>query len=181
MENEQAKKNFLIKVGVIASASLIFIFWFLNIKNVFLVNSPENNDSDISLTGLTEEIKETISSVSDEMEVILSKNQEPADSINNDLTRSIFEITQNNLPMEDKSGFAAAESTFSGDNSVSDNASQTAEISPFLNINNIIKAPVNPRNFSACPVYINCMPTIGGEARACQIPPGCEEVTQLVY
>ena len=31
-----------------------------------------------------------------------------------------------------------------------------------------------------CPAYINCMPTIG-EARSCQVPPGCEGVTVIAY
>jgi hypothetical protein len=31
-----------------------------------------------------------------------------------------------------------------------------------------------------CPAYINCMPTIG-EARPCQIPAGCEGITQIAY
>ncbi|MDD2354072.1 MAG: hypothetical protein PHH52_01325 [Patescibacteria group bacterium] len=31
-----------------------------------------------------------------------------------------------------------------------------------------------------CPEWINCMPTVG-EARPCQIPPGCEGITQIAY
>lgn len=31
-----------------------------------------------------------------------------------------------------------------------------------------------------CPSYINCMPSIG-EARQCEIPIGCEGITELVY
>lgn len=32
-----------------------------------------------------------------------------------------------------------------------------------------------------CPEYINCMPTVGEPARSCAIPPGCEEITQVVW
>jgi len=32
----------------------------------------------------------------------------------------------------------------------------------------------------ACPEYIDCMPTIG-PAKPCQIPPGCEGITQIAY
>lgn len=37
-----------------------------------------------------------------------------------------------------------------------------------------------PASSSACPAYVNCMPTIG-QAPVCQIPPGCEGITELVY
>ncbi len=36
-----------------------------------------------------------------------------------------------------------------------------------------------PRNIN-CPEWINCMPTIG-EPRSCQIPAGCEGITQIAY
>jgi cytoskeletal protein RodZ len=33
---------------------------------------------------------------------------------------------------------------------------------------------------TSCPAYIDCMPTIG-QAHACQIPVGCEGITQIAY
>lgn len=38
----------------------------------------------------------------------------------------------------------------------------------------------NKANTSSCPEWINCMPTIG-EARSCNIPPGCEGITQIAW
>ncbi len=32
-----------------------------------------------------------------------------------------------------------------------------------------------------CPEWINCMPRIGTETTPCEIPLGCEDVTQIVY
>ena len=40
-------------------------------------------------------------------------------------------------------------------------------------------SPIIPKN-SSCPAYINCMPTIGA-SRPCQIPAGCEGITQIAY
>lgn len=40
-------------------------------------------------------------------------------------------------------------------------------------------ATSTPKN-NNCPAYINCMPTIG-EPRPCQIPAGCEGITQIAY
>lgn len=34
---------------------------------------------------------------------------------------------------------------------------------------------------SNCPEWINCMPTSDGGARSCQVPPGCEGITQIAY
>lgn len=38
----------------------------------------------------------------------------------------------------------------------------------------------NIKNNDVCPAWINCMPSID-EARSCQIPPGCEDITQIAY
>lgn len=44
----------------------------------------------------------------------------------------------------------------------------------------VISSSSVPDSVSNCPAYINCMPTIG-EVRACRIPVGCEEITQIAY
>ncbi len=40
--------------------------------------------------------------------------------------------------------------------------------------------PIAPDINTNCPEWINCMPSIG-EPRPCQIPVGCEEITQIAY
>lgn len=51
-------------------------------------------------------------------------------------------------------------------------------------IENIIKevdkslAKPKPEN---CPEWINCMPRVGAEVSPCQVPLGCEDITQIVY
>lgn len=32
-----------------------------------------------------------------------------------------------------------------------------------------------------CPKWVNCMPMVGSEDSSCQVPPGCEDITQIVY
>lgn len=44
----------------------------------------------------------------------------------------------------------------------------------------VISSSSVPDSVSNCPAYINCMPTTG-EVRACRIPVGCEEITQIAY
>ncbi len=67
MQDEQAKKNFLIKVGVISSALLIFVFWFLNSKNVFVFNSPEVAAPESSLDSLTQEFSEAMDKIENDL------------------------------------------------------------------------------------------------------------------
>jgi len=45
----------------------------------------------------------------------------------------------------------------------------------------LAKDPLLQPTPNNCPDYINCMPTIGGPARNCAIPPGCEGITQIVW
>lgn len=44
----------------------------------------------------------------------------------------------------------------------------------------VISSSSVPDSVSNCPAYINCMPTTG-EVRDCQIPVGCEGITQIAY
>lgn len=50
-----------------------------------------------------------------------------------------------------------------------------------LNLPPLIEKPLPKPILSGCPEYINCMPTFDGPARSCAIPPGCEEITQVVW
>jgi len=178
MENEQAKKNFLIKVGVISSAALIFIFWFLNFKNVFVFNTPEDLEEENSLNNLTQEFKETFDRINNNLEISPKNNNEDL-LFNSDLSPSIIEATKNGLPVN---GSGIYEDNSLSENNGTSSLEQVAEMAPRLYIdNNSSPLPVAPlKDASMCPAYVNCMPTIG-EARQCSIPPGCEGITQFVY
>lgn len=178
MENEQAKKNFLIKVGVISSATLIFIFWFLNFKNVFIFNSAQETEEGNSLNSLTQEFKEAFDQINSGLEINSVINNEESPSSSNGLSPTIIEATKKGLPIENGDS-----PVFSGDgieNSAS-SSEQASEMAPRLYIEGDERpSQAIPNNSSACPAYINCMPTIG-EAPLCNIPPGCEGITQFVY
>lgn len=40
---------------------------------------------------------------------------------------------------------------------------------------------IQSRTGVVCPEWVNCMPNFDGQVRPCQIPPGCEGITQVTY
>lgn len=172
MENEQAKKNFLIRVGVISSATLIFIFWFLNSKNVFVFNSPEAEVQNQSLDGLVQEFSEAMDKMEDDFEEV--KENDSVKKLSDE------EFLRNLIAETDKLATSSSTENLLAEpddnNAIIEESSATSSPEESANTN----IPEKSLNNSACPAYVNCMPTIGA-SRQCQIPAGCEGVTQLVY
>lgn len=153
MENEQVKKKFLMKVGIASFMVLVFVFWGLNVKNVFRGNAIENNENNVEWQNMKKDFDETI----DKMSVSLEKIEETNAKLKTASSSIINElITETNKLV----------------------ASTTASSSSSSLI--IATSTASEKTISDCPVYINCMPTIG-EARPCQIPAGCENITQIAY
>lgn len=159
MEDEQAKKNFLMKVGIASFMVLILIFWGLNIKNVFRSNAVEN---DAKQNTEWQNIKKDFDETIDKMSVSLDKIEET----NNKLKTASSSII-NELILETNKLIASTTT-----------ATTSASSSP-VSTSTSLSAP-SEKIKSDCPAYINCMPTIGA-ARPCQIPVGCEEITQIAY
>lgn len=165
MENEQAKKKFLTLIGIVSIMALIFIFWILNVKNIFKFNDAEVNVSQDMLQ--LEAIQQEFSSAFDE----LNKELESLPTVEELETLQDPEFLQSVVEGTNKT-------------SPSVGATTTATITnPDLSVTNpsdsLIITPEIPAA-NNCPAYVNCMPTIG-MARDCQIPAGCEGITQLVY
>lgn len=165
MQDEQAKKNFLIKVGVISSALLIFVFWFLNSKNVFVFNSPEVAAPESSLDSLTQEFSEAMDKIENDLGEI-KENEKVKQLADEEFLRNLIAET-------DKLTASSSSSTLleETDKNLATSSPEGAEE---------FSIPEKSPASNACPAYVNCMPTIG-EARQCQIPPGCEGITQFVY
>ncbi len=154
MEEERKKKIFLVKIGVISVMAVILVLWTLNLGNFF---APEpgsrNRDEDREWA----QIKDEFHGLSDNFAQQLEKRQNKTENA----TSSAF---INDL-VEATNKLAASSST---------NAMTTS--SP------LIATSSTSTDFlkNNCPAYINCMPTIG-ESKPCQIPVGCEGITQIAY
>jgi len=160
MEEENRKKNFLIKILAASLAVLIFFFWMINLRNVWQINKLKNqtNTDNLKFSELKEEINNSLDDVNERLND--QKQQERFVQDVNGLLNDVME---------------EAEKTSSSTEEFSDLATSTMATSSEITSSTTVEIKK-----SNCPPYINCMPSIG-EARPCEIPVGCEEITQIAY
>lgn len=151
--DEQAKKKFLMKVGIISLMALILIFWILNIKNVFRANVLiDNGQSATEWQNMKNDFNDTISKMSQSLSEIEATNEKLKNASSSLVNELIIETNK----------IASSTATSSTATSTEENASSSSTIR------------------SDCPNFINCMPRIDEEVN-CQIPAGCEGITQIAY
>ncbi len=151
--DEQAKKKFLMKVVIISLMILILIFWVLNIKNVFRNNTlTDNGQSATEWQNMKNDFNDTINKMSQSLSEIEATNEKLKNASSSLVNELIIETNK------------IASSTVASSTAAS---TETSTSSP-----SEIK--------SNCPSFINCMPRIGEEVN-CQIPAGCEGITQIAY
>jgi len=151
--DEQAKKKFLMKVGIISLMALILIFWVLNMKNVFRTNAlTDNGQSTAEWQNMKNDFNDTISKMSQSLSKIEATNEKLKSASSSLVDELIIETNK----------IASSTATSSTATSTETNASSS------------------PATRSDCPSFIDCMPKIGEEVN-CQIPAGCEGITQIAY
>lgn len=156
MEDERRKKILLMRIGVIIIIVLIFFLWVYNMKNLWRPITLDNNESktqNSDFTNLKEDINKQMAEMKKKLSDISNKKQEAKNKAGEELL--------NNLLKETEKVASSSQST------------STASIST-----STVSTP-KVKN-SSCPEYIDCMPTIG-EARPCEIPVGCENITVIAY
>ncbi len=150
--NEQDEKNRKIILPIVITlAILIFAFWAYNLQNVWQSNSGSN----VNLNVVKEEINESLNELEDKLEENSRLKDDASEMLN-----ELIEEAQKSATSSEESLPATPESATTTPDFP---ATTTAP-----NINN------------NCPEWINCMPSIG-EPRSCQIPVGCEGITQIAY
>lgn len=169
MENDQAKNNFLIKVGVATTMSLIFIFWLFNIKNVFISSADENNESAQEIVDLKKDFVKTINQVENTLTKVEKTNNNLLNASSSLINELIIETNK------------AASSSESGESGVSNATDSPVVSTSSLPIIPLISSSTKKNKFD-CPAYIDCMPTIEpARSKPCQVPVGCEGITQIAY
>lgn len=168
MNKQKPRKVFLVKTGVVFILGLVFVFWFLNLKNIFNFSLPGEI---YSLEPVMEGFKNLSTSLQEEL--LTEENQLDVEKLkDNDFVQTLA----------DKLEEAASSSAEFGQGIITnlqeklDSGQSLEGLEP---TREQLPEYVTPGEGS-CPAYINCMPTTG-EARTCQIPAGCEGITQLVY
>jgi hypothetical protein len=160
MESERRKKIVVMQVLVVTITVLIFIFWLFNFQNVWQANKLESTNSDNPVEW--EELKKEIGSSLSDMEKRLGSIEEKSKLV------SAADILLEGV-MQKAEDISSSTKIF---------ATSSSEVASSTIITPSVIKPT-PSN-SNCPSYINCMPSIG-EARSCQIPSGCEGITQIAY
>ncbi|MFA6514014.1 MAG: hypothetical protein WCT50_01820 [Patescibacteria group bacterium] len=161
MESERQKKIIVMKILVASIAVLIFVFWVFNIPNVWQANKTKiaENSNSAKWDELKREIDSSLGDMQNKLDNIEEKAKlvSDADGLLEGVMQKAGEISSSTATTSTSSPEMIASSTFS------------------------VPPLINPElKNSGCPPYIDCMPTIG-EARPCQVPPGCEGITQIAY
>ncbi len=159
-------KNFFVRISVAVLAILILALWVFNLQNVWRqekkMSGPDDsqewaslkNDLDKTLAGLKDKLSQFDKANKDNV-----KNQEFLNNLVNE-TKRLASSTSASSATEGSVGSPIATQP-----EATTTPSSTAQFAP---------------KGQNCPAYIDCMPTIGA-ARPCQIPAGCEGITQIAY
>ncbi len=168
MGDDQAKKSFLVKVGVGAIMSLIVIFWILNAKNMF-ISGTDDNESTGEINALKNDFASTVDQIGKGLDNVKKTDKELNAASSSLINELIIETNK-----------AASSSA----NKISTSSEITATSSPLISTSSLptipLAATTTKKSKFDCPAYIDCMPKVGA-ARPCQIPVGCEGITQIAY
>ncbi|MEI6529513.1 MAG: hypothetical protein WCN88_03900 [Candidatus Falkowbacteria bacterium] len=166
MESEEEKKKFLMKVGIISLMVLILIFWVLNIKNVFRYNAEvDAGQSNEQWKSIRADFNDTIDKMSSSLAEIEATNARLKAASSSLVNELILAASSSDMVIDSSSIPAVTDSVTS--------TTPTPTPTPI--------ASSSPSEIKKdCPPYIDCMPTIG-EAKPCEIPVGCEGITQIAY
>jgi len=168
MDEDQKKKLTIMRAGVIIVMVLVLGLWFFNLRGSLreskekMANSSDNVQWQEMKAQLAQTLEETKASLN---EMKKEAEDNAAKEAANNLLDGLAEETGKMASSSNNSAGAAATTTATGTSAIIGTSS-----APVISIG----AGVD------CPAYINCMPTIGA-ARPCQIPAGCEGITQIAY
>lgn len=164
-EEERRKKLIFVKISVASLALLIFLFWFLNLKNVLKMNNlrSQQNPEAAKWTELKQEIGNSLNDVTQKL-----NDQEQQAQLKENVNGILNGVMEEAGKVASSSEATSTEANLNASSTII--ANPTASSTP----------PENPNKNINCPSYIDCMPTIG-EAKPCQVPAGCEGITQIAY
>ena len=160
----EAKKRLLLKVGVGIFSALIIGFWLLSLRlTADGKMAAEANNSEMD--AWQEEFGRTINAMRSGLET----ENETAST-----TKAGKEFLSEMADNLEESEAAIA----TGSDPMATNTPVNATITPEQMIKRLEDRL--PAANSACPEFIDCMPSFG-EVNQCVIPPGCENITQIAY
>jgi len=156
---ETDRKTSWLKIIVAALAVFFFLLWLVNLKNVWQLSGDGAAASDSGLTwlNLRNDLERTMASARGQLNEL--KNQREAqEQDGRNFLLGLLDSARQKIDVATSSPVATATPII---------ATPVASSSPTVRNNN-------------CPQWIDCMP--GPDRRGpCQVPAGCEGITQIAY
>ncbi len=169
--DRKKKKILLMKIGVAVIVFLLLVIWLLNLKNVWNFNrlSLRSADGEQSWAQIKADFSQTITDTRTKLEEMrVGENLKTEIATSALMQALVEEINQSASSSTTTASFAPSALPATGSSPL---------VTPPLATSTPAKA--------GCPVYIDCMPKIisPGETPPgpCQVPAGCEGITQIVY
>ncbi len=172
-EEDRRKRILIMKIGVSVLTVAILFFWIFNLKNNWRSEQQSTANQQNSLKSFTSNFNKAVQNIQGQ----LNKNKQ----IQNNLSTTSTSTLLTPIVPSKNSNATISSSTVSQIVSSSTLKNIPAQLVTKHSPPIISSSTSTSRGNIRCPQYINCMPTYGQAARSCQIPTGCENITQLVY
>lgn len=162
MEDNTRKKLFLVQAAAIGVGVLILLIWIFNLKNVWRANGELAAAKEQSTwQALQADLTKTLADVSNQLNQVENNQTVAQETVGRNFLSGLLQETK-----KIASTTAASSATTTATTTV-----RAATSSVIKNKN--------------CPAWVNCMPTLvgpnGANQNSCQVPVGCEGITQKAY
>ncbi|MFA5184444.1 MAG: hypothetical protein WC456_02845 [Patescibacteria group bacterium] len=163
MDSER-KKVILIRTATVVLALFILLVWSFNLQNIWRIEHAANVASDgQAWQDLKDNLSQTLAEARTELDK-LDQDKKEKDGVKNAAFLNDLLDETKRLASSAPLIATSAPATTTPPNAITALPTEAA-----------------PRETSPdCPAYIDCMPTIGS-AQPCQIPVGCEGITEIAY
>lgn len=160
MEESQKKKIIIIQIVAAVLAGFIFIFWMINLKNVWETEkSLSSSDNNQEWLDLKNDLDKAVSDIKDGLDQVKQAKNAQDNAKQEALLADVLSETKKIASTSDAIVVPV----------VLTPASSTTPAATSTNANTF------------CPAYINCMPRIGETPPSCQVPAACEGITVIAY
>ncbi|NCO00006.1 hypothetical protein GW920_02675 [Candidatus Falkowbacteria bacterium] len=169
MFGDSHKKLLLMKISVSVLALGLFLLWSFNLKNIWNLSSQtaKNSNDTSAWEVLRNDVSRTMAMARGQFNQISDTQEEASANQGQDFLLDVL---------------ATARQTVA-----STTGTTSIEIIPVIISPPIVNIPppATPIKNINCPDWINCMPTVVGTndnmSSICQVPVGCEGITQIAY
>ena len=175
LDDDRRQKIFWMKIIITVLTIFIIVAWAFNFHNLWREKnfvSPTSRANQQSLIRMSRQFNQAIKNI--QIQLNNSSSSKSISILSASSSKFLNQVLQKTKNISSTTNF----------NRSSKSISSSSVSFPLIPLTTSTAS--SSHNFfnnttQGCPQYINCMPTIGGVAKNCQVPPGCENITTLVY